>query len=234
MFYKIKSPVKLLITVLILLLFLLTLFFVQSIIFENKLDCDDIYIVPLSVHDKKSLKKYDNGYHLKTAKQNGLKTPIKTKKEFENIDNKSLSNNNMVNLSNSKHYNIQRLTHSYPYAHKDVRVFLNTLAERFNKTLKSKNIKHYKFYLTSVLRTEDSQKELTKVNLNATKNETAHLYGRTIDISKTQFYDVSEDKIVYSNNIGTLLIRELLKLQEEGLCFVLLENKNHCLHITVR
>jgi hypothetical protein len=229
-----KRPKIILLIVLVALATFSLFYGIKTIFFANTLSIEEILIVPLSNNEKKQLKKYNNNYHLEVAKSNGIRKPVSSEKDItEDSDNKKLYSV-LEKLSSNRYFVIQRLTHSIPYIHTDVHDFLDELGKRFRQSCRNKGLRDYKFYITSVLRTEKSQKKLTKVNINATRNESAHLYGRTIDIAKTQFLDTRKREIVYSNNLGALLTRELLKMQEEGLCYVLFESKNHCLHITVR
>ncbi len=209
-------------------------FTIYLIVLERRFTIDEVLIKPLTQNEKKLLKKFNNGYHLRVAKQKGIKETVCSVQEIEENPERKAELSSLKKLRSNHYFSLQRLIHSLPYAQPDVHDFLDELGSRFSETLRKKNIAKYKFYVTSVLRTEKSQKKLTKVNINATRNESAHLYGRTIDIAKTQFWDVREEKIIYSPNLGTLLTRELLAMQDEGLCYVLFETKNHCLHITVR
>lgn len=217
------------------LLAVFALFFgIKSILLNNKLSIEEILIVPLSKSEDQQLKKFNNSYHLKVAKSKGIKKPVSSEKDITQDSESKKLYSVLKKLTTNRYFAIQRLSHSIPYAHSDVHDFLDELGERFRQSTINKGLRDYKFYITSVLRTEKDQKKLTKVNANATRNESAHLYGRTLDIAKTQFLDIRKGEIVYSNNLGALLTRELLKMQEEGLCYVLFESRNHCLHITVR
>jgi hypothetical protein len=90
--------------------------------------------------------------------------------------------------------------------------------------------------ITSMLRTEQSQKSLRRRNFNATKSTTSHLYGTTFDISAQRFvrYDFLGNKSETSRGIYQKLLEEAVKeLRNEGRCVVMREYKQACLHITV-
>lgn len=112
--------------------------------------------------------------------------------------------------------------------------FLDNLGLRFHKRLNELGVRNYKFSVTSVLRTTNDQKGLRKSNVNATPNNSSHYYGLTFDLAQTQFFESGKKEAVYSYRLRNLLLRELIELQEQGKCYVLLENQTKCIHITVR
>jgi hypothetical protein len=69
--------------------------------------------------------------------------------------------------------------------------------------------------------------------VNATPNNSSHYYGLSFDLSQTMFYESGKKDPIYSYRLRNLLLRELIKMQEEGKCYVLLENQTKCIHITV-
>ena len=110
---------------------------------------------------------------------------------------------------------------------------MDDLSKRFRKTLKEKGIRNYRFTISSVLRTKNGQKGLRKSNVNATPNKSSHYYGLSFDLSQTMFYESGGKNPIYSYSLRNLLLRELIQMQEEGKCYVLLENQTKCIHVTV-
>lgn len=190
---------------------------------------DYVSVAVLSKNEQKALKKYPNEYHVKFGQSKGIKNPIKSKKEFE----QNLSALNLERVKDCKNYKVPVLNYSLPYLKKNAIDFLDDLSSRFRKTLKENEIRTYRFTVTSLLRTMNSQKGLRKSNVNATPNNSSHYYGLSFDLSQTMFYELGKKDPIYSYRLRNLLLRELIQMQEEGRCYVLLENQTKCIHITV-
>ena len=85
--------------------------------------------------------------------------------------------------------------------------------------------------MTSVLRTEEDVKKLKRVNGNASTNS-CHCNATTIDISYVRFDD-DEDKPRGGYELRWALAQSLHELREAGRCYVKIERKQYCYHITV-
>ena len=79
---------------------------------------------------------------------------------------------------------------------------------------------------------EEDVKKLKRVNGNASTNS-CHCNATTIDISYVRFED---DKIRPRSNyeLRLALAQTLHELREAGRCYVKIERKQYCYHITVR
>lgn len=131
-------------------------------------------------------------------------------------------------------YKTDKLTHSISYLVPKASELVVDICKNFRDSLISKNIPLYKPILTSLTRTDEDVKKLTKRNSNASHNS-AHCYGTTFDISWKRFdkidptsKDVSTDKLKY------VLAEVLFDLKQENRCYVKHERKQACFHITVR
>jgi len=194
---------------------------------------DHVKVEVLTQAEMKALKKYPNAYHLQVGQSKGIPA-IKSQKEFEKNPSEYVGKYGLKRIRDTKYYDVPFLSHSLPYLKEDAVDFLDQLGLRFQKRLNELGVRKYKFSVTSVLRTTNDQKGLRKSNVNATPNNSSHYYGLTFDLAQTQFFESGEKDPVYSYRLRNLLLRELIKLQEQGKCYVLLENQTKCIHITVR
>ena len=88
------------------------------------------------------------------------------------------------------------------------------------------------FVITSVLRTEEDIKKLKKKNGNASSNS-CHCNATTVDISYSRFgQEGGGEQEDY--HLRLALAKTLHELRAEGRCYVKIERKQYCYHITVR
>lgn len=195
---------------------------------------DYVSVSFLTNTEMRALKTNLNDKHIEEAHKSALKTHIKDKKSFyadeENICKKA----DLEKIETNKLYGVSHLTYSLPYVNEKSADFLDLLGKRMKESFEEKGISHYRFMLTSVLRTEKDQRLLQKVNANATPKETSHYFGTTFDISQTRFMMGNSDEAKYSYRLRNILARELIRLQEEGKCYVILESRVKCFHVTVK
>ncbi len=201
-------------------------------VFKGK-TIDHVKVEVLTQAEMKALKKYPNAYHLQVGQNKGIPA-IKSQKEFEKNPGAYVDKYGLKRIRDTKYYDVPFLSHSLPYLKDDAVDFLDHLGLRFHKRLNELGVRKYKFSVTSVLRTTNDQKGLRKSNVNATPNNSSHYYGLTFDLAQTQFYELGEKEPVYSYRLRNLLLRELIELQAQGKCYVLLENQTRCIHVTVR
>ena len=204
------------------------LFIVLSYSCKEKQNIDNVSISVLDKDEMRALRLYYNDKHLVEAHQSKIKEAIKDKKTFYENEESYCKKNKLVKIENNSLYSVARLTHSLPYVNKKTDNFLDLLGERMEDSFKEKGLQHYRFVITSVLRTEDDQRKLQR----ATPNETSHYYGTTFDISQTRFISKETGETIYSYRLRNILARELIRLQKEKECYVLIENREKCFHIT--
>jgi len=196
-------------------------------------DIDYVSIPYLSNVEMRALKTHLNDQHIEEAHKSPLKTPIKDKQSFYEKQKEICRMAHLTKIESNELYAVARLTYSLPYVHESAAEFLDLLGERMEARFKEKGIQHYRFVLTSVLRTQKDQALLQKVNANATPQETSHYFGTTFDISQTRF-QMNNNENKYSYRLRNILARELIRLQEEGKCYVILESREKCFHVTVK
>lgn len=132
-------------------------------------------------------------------------------------------------------YVVDDLDYSVPYLTIAAANELNVIGEAFADILERNGCPHYRFIITSVLRTDESVKSLQKSgNINATSNS-AHRYGTTFDITYRRF-DKHARTADYMNeeNIKLALAQVLLNEQRAGHIYVKYEYKQACFHVTSR
>jgi hypothetical protein len=197
-------------------------------------DIDRVSVILLNASEKKALKKYPNIYHLEVAQKKGIPKPFKSQKEMMDHKYKYVMQYDLAEIKDCKYYEVPHLTHSLPYLKEDAKEFLDDLGIQFEKSLAALGVRPYRFSVTSIMRTMEDQKGLRKTNVNATPNNSSHYYGLTVDLSQTRFFERGNSEPIYSYRLRNLLLRDLIKLQEKGRCYVLLEHQTKCIHITVR
>ena len=161
------------------------------------------------------------------ALANGL-TPFKSRADIEENYGKLRLTRKLVRIESNPKYIVRELTSSSPYVVPKVRDLLDDLAVRFQAKTQSK----VRFVVTSVLRTEEDVKKLRKTNVNASTNS-CHCNATTIDISYVRF---GVDRVRPRDNyqLRLALAQALHELRKEGRCYVKIERKQYCYHITVR
>ncbi len=166
--------------------------------------------------------------HIAAATANGI-SPLATRDAATKMGNKLVLIPQELPI-----YKTDKLTHSSPYLVPKASELVVDICKNFRDSLISKNIPLYKPILTSLTRTDEDVKKLTKRNSNASHNS-AHCYGTTFDISWKRFEkidsaskDVSVDKLKY------VLAEVLFDLKQEKRCYIKHEKKQACFHITVR
>ena len=161
------------------------------------------------------------------ALANGL-APFKSRAEIEENYGKLRFTRKLVRIESNPKYVVRELSSSSPYVVPKVRDLLEDIAVRFQKKTQSKT----RFIVTSVLRTEEDVKKLRKTNVNASTNS-CHCNATTIDISYVRF---EEDRVKPRDlyQLRLALAQTLHELRKEGRCYVKIERKQYCYHITVR
>lgn len=172
-----------------------------------------------------------NSEQLLHAQNNGLKKIIENKKQFESQIDSLIDNDILVKIKPNKYYNIRRLTHSYPYLTPEAKDLLNLIGKRFQANLQAEGLPKYKFQISSLLRTIEFQRQLTRQNINATYGLSAHYYGTTFDIAYDK-YD-RRGKSIQDPQVEAILEKTLRELREECRMMIIRESSNKCFHMTV-
>lgn len=170
-----------------------------------------------------------NQTHIDVAKVVGLPSPLQLNSDVKKHKSK------LTRISSTHNYKVDDLTHSLPYLTKNAAKELDAIAADFADILERNGLPHYRFIVTSVLRTEESVTALQKSgNINSTTNS-AHCYGTTFDITYTRFdkKDRTSDYMT-EDNLKLVLGQALLNEQRAGHIYVKYEVKQACFHITSR
>ena len=132
-------------------------------------------------------------------------------------------------------YRVDRLTHSIPFLVPKAATLLSDICLNFRDSLISKKMPLYKPIVTSITRTNDDVKGLTRRNRNASENS-VHRYGTTFDIAWTRFdkVDASDTRTRDDGQLKAILGQVLHDLRERDRCYIKHERKQSCFHITVR
>ncbi len=175
-----------------------------------------------------------NFKHLKYAQKNGI-TPFKTNKQLKADVSELLESEKLMLISDTRYYRICPLTHSHPFLTPAAKEFLAELGERFSKKLEEHQLPHYYYQVSSLLRTAENQKKLSRSNGNASPNS-SHLYATTFDIpyftvvKRTFLWKEAE---VTDGRASKLLSETIGELRKEGRCVVVTERNERCFHITI-
>lgn len=175
-----------------------------------------------------------NPAHLKYAKKNGIK-PFKKNQEFKSKVNELVDQGILVKITNARNYQVEKLTYSHAYLTPIANDFLNDLGKRFQKKLNENKMGIYAFQISSLFRTEENQRGLSKSNSNASPNS-SHLYATTFDIAYDSVIKkpLPWMKIQMADPKAIKLLSEAIgELRNDGRCLVVTEKQEKCFHITV-
>jgi hypothetical protein len=224
---RLKKPVKRLFTLFVCLLLLIIFLPLIRSLFDPT---DEVYTGSTRVHRFRDL----NEIHLRYARLYGI-SPIASRKVFEQKVKVLTGENKLLKISDSKYYTVNKLSHSHPYLVPRAKKLLDLIGERFRKKLKEHNLDDYQYKITSLLRTQESQRSLSFSNVNAA-SKSAHLYGTTFDITYKSLSKRSllGKKTVRDGAAIRLLSETIRELQQERRLLVITERKEACFHITIR
>jgi hypothetical protein len=133
----------------------------------------------------------------------------------------------LVNVYDGRGYRIGRLTHSKAMLLPEVRTLLQEMGNDYADALEGTDSEGTVFRVTSMTRTHDQQKKLTRSNLNATRGKSTHSYGASFDIA---FMDRANSK-ANCNRPTREIQKLLLQYQKEGRILIIPERG--CMHITL-
>lgn len=195
------------------------------------LDCDRSLYATAPIESKRTLRD-NNDVQNVHAQINGLERIYISNDSFIADSANMVQAHKLVRLKNNRYYHIKELTHSYPYATPEMVDLLNEIGIRFYEKLKEKNLGYYRFLVTSALRTNEMQSDLSSRNRNAS-SQSAHLYGATIDITYKEFYNVYTDTVEQHHVVADALKNVMLDLREECRLLVVRERRQAVYHFTV-
>ena len=167
-----------------------------------------------------------NDTQLEAARMNGLSDPITT--------DQAKTDRRLVLIEPNQYYNIDKLTHSVPYLVPKAAKLLEDMGRAFQDSLFNRGYnRNHRFTVTSVLRTEETVRQLRRTNVNSTENS-CHCYGTTFDISYFTYSTPHVGKTASVDKMRQILYQVAYDMKKQGRCYVKYEKQQTCLHITVR
>ena len=159
----------------------------------------------------------------------GLPRPPKDRKDAASM-RKSL-----VEIETNDNYIVDSLTHSVPYLIPSAKKELDAIGAEWADILARNGLPHYRFYVTSVLRTQEDIKYLQRSgNINSV-TQSCHCYGTTFDLAYMRYNKETRTRTyMHEDNLKLVLGQVLLNHQRAGKIYVKYEWKQSCFHITVR
>ena len=139
----------------------------------------------------------------------------------------------LVPVRSCRQYYVDELRHSYPYLVPEAARLLADIGQAFNDSLQARGGGAYRLKVTSLLRTPATVGRLRRVNRNAS-GESTHVYGTTFDISYSRFICDDDSLPRTFEDLKNLLGEVLLDLKNSGRCYVKMERRQACFHITTR
>ncbi len=149
----------------------------------------------------------------------------------------------------TRYWVVRHLKYSEPYLTPSATAMLREIAERFQARLDTLSVPRYRLDITSVLRTSDKQAALRRANSNASRIESAHEFGTTVDIAYRKFAAPASpqgfplqpfrDSLLEqtanqrSGELQAVLGRVLAEMQNENKLLVRMERRQTVYHITV-
>jgi hypothetical protein len=177
--------------------------------------------LPILVYSEDALSKDKIFKHRVAARSIGTRR-LDTKTQLDS----AIAKGYLVPVERSRGFEIAEMTHSYPY-----------LTPRAKKILEQIGLSFYvhsgdqsSFTVTSLTRTEETQKQLRRRNGNATSDESTHCRGVSFDISYIRYNGVKDWNYERTKKLEGVLAA----LQEKGDIYVLKERNQSCFHVTVR
>ena len=163
------------------------------------------------------------------ASRIGLPRPPKDRSDAASM-RKSL-----VEIETNDNYIVDSLTHSVPYLIPSAKRELDSIGREWADILRRNNLPHYRFYVTSVLRTQEDIHFLQRSgNINSV-TQSCHCYGTTFDLAYMRYDKVTRTRdYMHEDNLKLVLGQVLLNHQRAGKIYVKYEWKQSCFHITVR
>ena len=131
-------------------------------------------------------------------------------------------------------YIVDSLTHSVPYLTPTAKRELDSIGAGFADILHRNGLPHYRFYVTSILRTEEDIRALQCHNCNSV-TQSCHCYGTTFDSAYARYDQVTHTRdYIIVDNLKLVLGQVLLNEQRAGHIYVKYEAKQSCFHVTCR
>ncbi len=166
---------------------------------------------------------------IRAAQAGGLDAPLKDREAAQH------RRRHLREIRSTDNYVVDELTHSIPYLVPYAADELERIGEGFADILARNGLPHYRFHVSSVLRTEDDVRRLQKSgNINSVTTS-CHCYGTTFDLTYSDFEKTTRTgDYMTPDNLKLVLGQVLLNEQRAGRIYVKYEWQQACFHITAR
>ena len=166
---------------------------------------------------------------LAAAQAIGLPRPPKDREDAASMKKK------LQLVESTDNYIIDSLTHSVPYLIPSAKRELDSIGAEWADILQRNGLPHYRFRVTSILRTEEDIHALQRSgNINSV-TQSCHCYGTTFDLAYMHYDKVTRTRdYVLEDNLKLVLGQVLLNEQRKGHIYVKYEWKQSCFHVTCR
>ena len=168
-------------------------------------------------------------------KQHAVASIIGLSRPPKDRDDAASMRRQLVEIKTNDNYIVDSLTHSVPYLIPSAKRELDSIGAEWADILRRNNLPHYRFYVTSVLRTQEDIKYLQRSgNINSV-TQSCHCYGTTFDLAYMRYNKVTRTRdYMHEDNLKLVLGQVLLNHQRAGKIYVKYEAKQSCFHVTVR
>ena len=133
----------------------------------------------------------------------------------------------LVEVSDGRGYRIDRLRYSKAMLLPEVKDLLEEMGNDYADAMEGTDSEGTVFRVTSMTRTDEQQRRLTRRNRNATRGQSTHSYGASFDIA---FMDRPNENANCSRPTREIQ-KLLLRYQKEGRILIIPEGG--CMHITL-
>ena len=163
----------------------------------------------LTTAQARAFDRYRNDDHLVVARRLGVPQPVTTEAR-----QRLLAEGKLVPLDDSPFWTVRDLDYSTPLATPDVVELLTEIGDRFQTRLSTRGLPPLRLEVTSVLRTAEDQANLRRVNRNATRGESTHQYGTTVDLAYSSFRAPAEPVLDFDTDGVTWLEPYLRRVED--------------------
>lgn len=169
------------------------------------------------------------------VKQHAVASTIGLSRPPKDRNDAASMRKSLVEIKTNDNYIVDSLTHSVPYLIPSAKRELDSIGAEWADILRRNNLPHYRFYVTSVLRTQEDIKYLQRSgNINSV-TQSCHCYGTTFDLAYMRYNKVTRTRdYMHEDNLKLVLGQVLLNHQRAGKIYVKYEAKQSCFHVTVR
>ena len=169
------------------------------------------------------------------VKQHAVASAIGLSRPPTDRDDAASMRKQLVEIKTNDNYIVDSLTHSVPFLIPSAKRELDSIGAEWADILQRNGLPHYRFYVTSVLRTQEDIKYLQRSgNINSV-TQSCHCYGTTFDLAYMRYNKVTRTRdYMHEDNLKLVLGQVLLNHQRAGKIYVKYEAKQSCFHVTVR